>query len=232
MKYKFLVVAMLAVLAGHSQSVLNIAAGSDLTITSGEVVSLNGLVLKPTANFTLQANTLSQGTTLTNASINGANAIARTYKFSATTNAFTGRIGFYYADGDLGAIPEASLVVNVHTGGLWTSVATGSRDLVNNYIETQQATLTGLNEFAATPALVTLPLRWGPLQVQRQGQNAVITFTCFEMTNVKSLQIERSSDGRNWLPITTITQPGTGTKTFQFTDSNIPAQKLYSCNLR
>jgi hypothetical protein len=158
-KYLFTILLVKSGLFAMSQSIIHLTSGNEMMIAAGERVSFDGLVLNPSSNFTLQANTLTRNTTITRPAANPTSAILRTYYFANNTAAFTGIIRFYYTDAELNGATESLLVTNVQNGSNWTNVTASSRDGSANYIEAQTNSYAGLREITLTPSNAVLPIR-------------------------------------------------------------------------
>lgn len=168
MKQTFFILPYLLLIAaaGYSQGVY-IKSGSNLFIGAGAVVSLDSLVLKPTANFNITGlNGETRTSTVTHAL--GKSYIKRVFHFSATTAAFTGNVIFYYRDAELNGIAESALTLNIHNGSTWTAYTTGvTRNSTSNYVSTDGLRSVPLNELtlADNTALLTVSRSTaGPLE--------------------------------------------------------------------
>jgi len=166
-KYLFTILMVKCGLFAKSQAIIHLTSGNEMMIAAGERVSFNGLVLNPSSNFTLQANTLDRNTSITRPAANPTNAIQRVYTFANNTAAFNGVIRFYYDDGELNSASENLLVVNANTGAAWTNVTSSTRDGSNNYVEAQTNSYTGLREITLTPSNAVLPIRTGSTRIVR-----------------------------------------------------------------
>jgi hypothetical protein len=95
-KYFFtIVIGMLSCLVSVAQTpIFTILSRTNHVIKSGTVVSMDGLVITPSNDFSLSGNSLTRKPTATNATTN--TNINNYYAFSATTNAFTGVVRFNY----------------------------------------------------------------------------------------------------------------------------------------
>lgn len=166
-KYLFTILMMKYGSFAMSQSIIHLNSGNEMMITAGERVSFDGLVLNPSSNFILQANTLNRTTYLTSPTANPSNAIQRVYYFSNNTASFNGIIRFYYNDNELNSASENLLIVNAHTGTQWTNVNSSSRDGAGNYVEAQANSYNGLREITLTPNNAVLPIRTGSTRIVR-----------------------------------------------------------------
>lgn len=166
-KYLFTIIMVTFGLFSYSQSIIHLTSGEEMRIAANEKVSFDGLVLTPSSNFTLQANTLTRNTTITRPAANPSSAILRTYYFNNNTAAFNGIIRFYYTDAELNGASESLLVANVQNGNNWTNVSAASRDGAVNYVEAQTNSYAGLREITLTPSNAVLPIRTGSTRIVR-----------------------------------------------------------------
>ncbi len=93
-KYFFtIIIGMLCCLLSAAQTpIFTILPSTNHVIKTGTVVSMDGLVITPSRDFSLTANSLTRKPTPTNTTTN--TNINNYYAFSATTNAFTGMVRF------------------------------------------------------------------------------------------------------------------------------------------
>ena len=166
-KYLFTILMVKCGFFAMSQSIIHLNSGNEMMISAAERVSFNGLVLNPSSNFVLQANTLNKNTSVTSPATNPSNAIQRAYYFTNNTSAFNGIIRFYYEDGELNSASENLLIVNANNGANWTHVNSSLRDGSSNYIEAQTNSYSGLREITLTPNNAVLPLREGSTRIVR-----------------------------------------------------------------
>lgn len=213
--------------AVKAQTQLSVAAGTDLFISSGTEFTSEGLSLIPSSGFTINGVSLVKGSTVSHAT--GNPYISRVYQFSANTAPFTGTVRFYYDDPELNGLNEAGLKVNIHNGIYWQSINSNTNNTVSNYVLSDAISSTVLNELTLADALLTLPLKWGPVVAYRQGQGVKIEWTTYREVNVSHFNVERSIDGRNWATIINGVD-ATNTETtrkYTQTDAGYNPQRLY-----
>ena len=97
--------------------IISVTPGTDFNVVPGTIVSMENLQLTPSANFTLSGVALDKTTTTTNISV--IPTIAKYYKFSGTTNAYSGEVLFTYLDAELNSFTESSLKLLYHNGTAW-----------------------------------------------------------------------------------------------------------------
>jgi hypothetical protein len=157
-KLFFTIVVLLFINSSYTQGVY-IASGSNLYIGSGATVSLDSLVLKPSAGFNLTGLRREYRNTAVVHALSRT-YIKRVYHFSTTTPAFSGALSVYYKDGELNGIAEPALTLNVHNGTSWNTYTSGVlRNGTTNVVTTTLASV-ALNELTlasnTTTAVLTL----------------------------------------------------------------------------
>jgi hypothetical protein len=224
-----LLVITLFFLRSYSQSGLTIQAATPFVIVAGTPLSVDGLVLQPSANFTITApNTLVRNTAITNVSPNP--SIKRAFKLSNTVNGFSGAITINYLDAELNGIAEPILTLNVHNGTVWTDHTAGvTRDATNNFVTTTGISNLNLNELTLASVLTPLPLSWGTVNASRINMAAQIEWTTYDEQNTGFFEIERSADGIQFnstgLTVQAFNTPGN--HHYQVKDLLAPAVKTF-----
>jgi hypothetical protein len=134
-KYFFsLYMGMLSCLFSAAQTpIFTIAPGTTHIIKSGTVVSMDGLVITPSNDFSLTGNSLTRKPTATNATTN--TNINNYYAFSANTNAFTGMVRFNYADAELNGLNEADLKLNIYSPSRWNLQPNTIVNTIDNFTQ-------------------------------------------------------------------------------------------------
>lgn len=201
-------VLMCAALFGTGQPIIHIGTGGSITISAGERVSLNGLVLAPSTVFALTPTTIEKKTSVTQPAVNPEVAIQRVYSFSNALPAFDGSLRIYYDDPELGGTDELSLALNVYNDGHWTYPSIMSADQAANYIETHPQTFNSIAEVTITPMNAVLPLRWGGIKASREGEHVEIRFECYEPEVTGQFSLEKLT-GNSWKAVAylSITDP-------------------------
>ena len=205
-----------------AQTSLHIESGGSFYISAGAVVFIDSLVLMPSTPYTISDNELARNATTVNSL--STPYISRVYRWSATSPAFTGIVGFYYRDAELNALAEPGLTLHVHDGTSWTPIPPLSRDGGANYIQTNIAGI-ALNEITLASISGTLPIRWLRVEAWHQdGHNQVQWITASEQ-NCKNYQVQKSNDGVNWhnLLAAVPAKNTSGPNTYRLTDPETPA---------
>jgi hypothetical protein len=120
--------------------IFTIAPGTTHVIKSGTVVSMDGLVLTPSKDFSLSANSLTRKPTATNATTN--TNINNYYAFSANTNAFTGVVRFNYSDAELNGLKEADLKLNIYSPNRWNLQPNTIVNTIDNFTQNNLSSVT------------------------------------------------------------------------------------------
>ena len=103
--------------AAAQTPIFTVIDGTSHVINSGTVVSMDGLVLTPSKDFSLMGKNLTRKSTSSNTTTNP--NIKIYYAFNGTTNAFTGTVKFNYSDAELNGLIEANLKLNIFIPGTW-----------------------------------------------------------------------------------------------------------------
>ena len=106
----FLFVTLVSITSSKAQ-VISVDNGKSLTIKSGASLNASGLVLKPSVDYVLSANTITKTSTPEGS---GANvSMSRVYTLANTSQDFVGAIAFNYEDTEMGAITHADAVLEI-----------------------------------------------------------------------------------------------------------------------
>lgn len=106
-----------------SQNVIHVSSSSNLFISSGNIVSLDSLVLIPSEDFNMSGeNSVTKNNVISHPSANP--AINRAYLF-ANPLPFSGSVTLYYLVNELNGFPENSLELNIYNNDHWESYSTG-----------------------------------------------------------------------------------------------------------
>lgn len=207
----FLLLSFSLVLTCMSQAqLLKVANGSDVTILSSTVFTIDSLTLTPSSDFTLSNVTLSKSATIIHSQANP--YISRVYQFSNTSNPFSGSILVKYMDGaELNGINEANLTLNIHNGVSWNAYNATTRDGTNNFVLTDGLTGITLNELTLASQFAALPLTWLSFDATKEKQTALLSWSTASEQNTKSFAVQHSSEGVNWNTIAILPAAGNST---------------------
>jgi hypothetical protein len=134
-KYFFtIIIGMFSCLLSAAQTpIFTILPRTNHVIKSGTVVSMDGLIITPSKDFSLTGNSLTRKPTATNATTN--TNINNYYAFSANTNAFTGMVRFNYADAELNGLNEANLKLNIYSQNKWNLQPNTIVNTIDNFTQ-------------------------------------------------------------------------------------------------
>ncbi|WP_339623665.1 T9SS type A sorting domain-containing protein [uncultured Winogradskyella sp.] len=97
---------------------LYVGSDSYLTIETGSSLAINGLVLSPTSDYTVNSNT--SISRLFTAANTGNISILRQYTFSQALTNYVGPLLFHYEEAELNGVEESELVLELFgTDALW-----------------------------------------------------------------------------------------------------------------
>ena len=126
-------------LASAQTPIFTVLEGSNHVIKAGTVISMDGLVMTPSKDFSFSGKNLTRKSTATNTTTNP--NINNYYAFNGTTNSYTGDVKFNYSDADLNGLKESDLKLNVFIPSTWDLQKTGSINTTDNFT---QNTLSGV----------------------------------------------------------------------------------------
>lgn len=151
-KYIYLTLCLLGLLIPnmHAQ-IVSVTSGSGFNIKAGTVIGAAGLDITPSADFSLTSS-LSKSATLSNSTTIA--HINRSYKFGATTAAFSGALKFNYQDSELNGLTESNLKLLYNDGSGWLSENISTNNATANY-ETATLTSKTLNELSLGTSIQT-----------------------------------------------------------------------------
>jgi hypothetical protein len=126
--------------AAAQTPIFTVLSRTNHVIKSGTVVSMDGLVITPSRDFSLTGNSLTRKPTATNATTNS--NINNYYAFSANTNAFTGMVRFNYADAELNGLNEADLKLNIYSPRRWSLQQNTIVNTIDNFTQNNLSAVT------------------------------------------------------------------------------------------
>ena len=177
----------------YSQAVLSVTGSSSIYISAAQTVSLDSLVLIPSAGYTISgANLLTHTTSLTHPSTTP--AINRAYNFTSPLSAYTGSISIYYQPSELNSLPPSSLEVNAYNSG-WNHYTSTDG---TNYATAGTLSNLSFAELSLAPVAAPLPLFWLSVSAVRQNNGTNVQWYTTNETNCKNYQVQKSPDGSNW----------------------------------
>jgi hypothetical protein len=210
MKQKILnfLIALLSLLPLHTiaQSGLSISSGTNFFISSGTIVSLDSLVLTPSANYNITGvNSETRDATATPAPLTS--YIQRVFHIQATPPPYSGDISIYYRDAELNSLNENMLNLNVYNGSTWNAYTASARDAVNNFVTTSGLSAISMNELTLA-AGSALPVTLSAFTVQSSLCIAHLAWTTATEINSKQFEVQQSFDGVNFTTIGIVAASG------------------------
>jgi hypothetical protein len=186
--------------------ILNVAAGTNLTIQAGTIFRADSLTLIPTSDFIISNNTLTKTQTITHFSYNP--YISHVYHFANNTGSFAGAIQINYDDAELNGILEPNLTLNIHNGTAWIFYPAATRDVVNNFVYTPAIIINAISELTLANLSTPLPLQWLTFTAIKQNQTALLNWSTTHEQNTRDFTVQHSINGINWTAIGN--RPSTG----------------------
>ena len=191
------------------------SSGTTLTVKSGTIFSVDSLVLIPSTDFALSNISINKTTTAAHTAPH--TYIARVYRFTGTSDAFTGNMQINYKDGaELNGIPESALSLNIHNGTIWKPYTPTTRDGSQNFVLTNSLSGVMLSDVTLADASFPLPLNWLSFTAVRKNETALLHWITAQEQNTKNFTVQHSTDGVNWSAIGTVPASGTGNGNYSF----------------
>ncbi|MEI7472111.1 MAG: hypothetical protein WCJ85_07625 [Chitinophagaceae bacterium] len=192
----------------HAQVALVATTGSDITIKSGTVFSVDNITLTPSADFTISNNTLTRASTVIHTPSFGT-YINRVYQFTNTSNPYSGAIQINYLDGaELNGLAESGLTLNLHNGTRWNPYAATTRDATNNFVLTNGLSNINLNELTLSDLNTPLPILWKSFTVTKQNNHGLLQWVTSMEQGSKNFTVQTSITGTVWITLATVPAAG------------------------
>jgi len=227
-KISIIIACLFAVYLLPAQNSLYLSPGANLFITAGTPLSVDSLVLTPSAGYNITgANGVLRAATITHAASRV--YIQRVYRWNATLPPFTGNLSFYYKDGELNGISENALTLNVHNGTSWNAYINNVvRDINNNFITTPLLSVS-LNELTLASVTGALPMSWLGVEAIKQNGHVLINWRTANEINCAGYQVEKSGNGLDWLNLGSLVAAYNtpGPNYYTLTDAVPPAAVSY-----
>jgi hypothetical protein len=194
-----------------------------LTVTSGEILVVDGLSFTPSSNYTFTSTTLQKTEAYTISPTPNNYYIKRYYQFSNTTSPFTGTIVFSYAGAVLNgsngvAIPAANLRMNIKNGTTW--VATTDAPVIASSYISSAVTAISLNTLTLASVSAPLPVTWISFAAAEKNNETVLAWTTSSEENSNDFTVQHSLNGTDWTAIGSVKAAGNSstTSSYHFTD--------------
>lgn len=205
-----------------------VVGASGLTIKAGTTVAINSLVLIPSEDLTIADDALS----VSNVPIPGTKpSIKRVYSFN-TGFSFTGTVGLFYQEDELGTNVENSLQI-AYTNGAPYTISTGSTvNTTTKYISNTVSDITLKFLTAATDG--PLPVSLANFKVSREGTSAVLSWSTTSESGSDYFEVERSNDVKNWQTIGRVNASGESRDLlrYHYIDAQLPASDIVYYRLK
>ncbi len=217
-----------------------------LTIKANTPVSIDSLVLKPTADMTISNNQLQ--VRYTPVTFSSGNSVLRVYEWDNAMQ-LTGEAGLFVAPEELNnnALPLLQIAYSNSTGNSGFTISTGS--IVEesiNYVE-NTFTATSIKQLTAVnPANSTLPVQWLSFTAEKAGPAALLIWKVAQEENVNQYEVLKSANGTAFESIGTAAaqcngcgstetiytftdlQPFSGNNFYRIKETDIDGQVSYS----
>jgi hypothetical protein len=180
---------------------------SDFIVTSGTILSIDGLVLTPSSNLPLINTEFTRVSTAVPGKVSG-NSILRVYNISQPL-AVTGTIGMFYDDAELNGNTAGILAfASRSTANDWITSINSTLDLPNKYIS-QTTTGVPIIRVTAVNNGIALPILLNTYMAKADGSRAKIEWTTSSEQNADRFELQRSTDGVNYVTIISIKSTNT-----------------------
>jgi len=177
-----------------SQSSLYVSTGANFYITSGTYVYIDGLQVKPTANYNITGeNRVTRDAIATPPP--ATTYIQRVYHLLQTLPTYSGDITIYYQDSELNGLNENTLNLNVYNGSTWNAYTATARDAANNFVTTTGLSIIAVNQATLAAPGAALPVTLSGFTVQNNSCTANLKWTTASEQNSKHFEVQHSTDG-------------------------------------
>ena len=221
-KFQIILFTVLFIFLSQSikAQVFSVVSGSELNVMPGTLFSADSLLFTPSAKFTMNGVTLNHTSQVINPTIMP--YIGKVYKFSSSTNPYSGTLQLNYADSQLKGLVKSNLQVIDYTGSSWQLITDSINNTFNNFVVTKSLKSVVLNE-------LTLGVCTPPAAPSVNG-TAICTGNTATLSSsgVGTLGWYSASTGGTWLGRnTSFTTPVlTNTTTYYLQDSTCAASLL------
>ncbi len=204
----------------QAQPIITLNGNATISIEQGAIVAMDGLVLKPSANYTLSnANNLQKSAIVTHPATG--THINRVYYFNQAISPFTGQVRLYYEESELNGIAENQLALNAYNGSLWNAYPSLTIDTDSNFVETNVTSLV-LWESTLAQIHAALPLNWVHVSASLTGEDAELKWITANEYNVAGFRVEKKINDQ-WAPISNLlpAQNTAGPNNYSFMDYHL-----------
>ncbi len=195
-----------------------VVGAGGITFKAGATVTIDSLVLQPTADVTLTSNQVQRSGS--NATLTTGNTINRVYTFSTPVN-FTGTIGFSYKDAEMAGNTESGLVLiysAASSGNVWLSTTGSILNTTANYISKSFSGVS-LGRISATSNGVPLDVTLLDFTAEKNEEKriAILTWTVAKETNIDHYTVQRSTNGVDFTTVGVV--PADAQPSYSLTDN-------------
>lgn len=178
--------------------VLTVGA-SGVTLKSGTQLSIDKLLLTPSADFSFSNLNITKANSVAYPSANP--SISRVYHFSTPTSVFNGTIQFGYIDpAERNGIAETDLRLNVHNGATWQAI--GGTVNTSQDVFSSDLFSSALQELTLASVMNPLAVNWRYFTASKQADAVWLQWETEPMPDTKDLILETSADGTKWAELT------------------------------
>lgn len=204
-----------------------VQASANLSSPSAANPGNLGAVISSPANL---GNTIVQrGHTAQNNAIGMAGSILRYYLIAPTNNTnIEATLMFRYLDAELNNVNENFLRLYKSTDNInWTVQGNSTIDVNNNFV--QKTGITDFSIWTLSGASDALPVSFLLFNSLCKNEKVSLTWKTAQEFNSRSFEVQRSSDGRTWQAIGTVSAAGISSteKTYSYTDDGGSTALLY-----
>ncbi len=233
MKKIFIIwIITLATIEGQSQSSLYISSGANLFISSGAMVYIDGIILKPSADYNIIGlNSFTRNTVATPPP--PTTYIRRVYHLLSTLPLFSGDITIYYQDAELNSLDENTMNLNVYDGSMWNVFTPTVRDATGNFVTAAGLTNIAINQATLAAPASSLPIILSHFTVDVNNCIAKLKWTTTSERNSKYFEIQQSTDGVNFTTIAQVPSSGNTTteKQYSYNGSLLNSNNYFRLNM-
>lgn len=194
-----------------------VVGDTPITIMNGTTFTVDGLVLQPTVDITIQNNDLQRSTTTV--PVGSGSSIGRVYLFAGPVS-FSGKVGFYYEDTELAGNNESSLNLLYSSqpeGSVWMPGGDGAVEVADNYISARVPDVPLVRITAGEAS--ALPVKLIEFTARENGSEkaALLEWKVANETDFKAYAVERSPDAGTFTELALV--KATGSSSYHFADT-------------
>jgi len=171
--------------------IFSVASGTELNVMPGTIFSADSLIFTPISKFTLTGVILNLNSVVTNPT--NLAFIKKDYKFSNTTNPFSGSVQINYADGQLTGLPKSDLKLMAFTGNSWQLYPDSTNNTSTDNVLSKAIKSVTLNELTLGTCIPPAAPSAGSTTIC-SGSNAILSGS-----GVGTLGWYDSATGGKWL---------------------------------